>query len=240
MNIARSIRSRAHQLSRHVRRVLTENLSAQQVAGAEHERKLAEEEEARKEAEQDFVLVLQEAVKGAENLIKACQDPAMQKAAALYQKVNHEELTIFNWHMFRQDGYVFWSSACWLYMKSGHLYLWVDQGLDSNHDERQYTLCLTDLTRSTPDGEEVLILEKELWEVAGLYRGREDGWLVEATLSIDVLLLEEDKECESAPFFHGWDKLYMTWMAFLVACADEKKLAKLIDRAFKKATAKTA
>jgi hypothetical protein len=243
MELEQSSVKAARSFSRKMRRVLTENLHARRAEAGRHDRERAEQARAREEDAADLKIVMDEAKKGVRNLLAVYNNKAMKEAIALHHKVHGNSLTLFRRETdfgIGVDGR--WSSAE-VYVERTRLYIHVDQGLDGNNDSKQYTFLVSDFTRSGSDGDYETTIEEELGELLCLHRPKlpynqhmaDDRWIIEAALSIDVFELEEEESYERKMYaLGGADKLFLTWLAFLVACADEEKLARLMERAFKK------
>jgi hypothetical protein len=232
------LRGHIQGISHNMRQVLARGVKTRRQDAAKHIQQQKQEARARREARKDLNLIMKEARKGVGNLVRVFRDQATQEAVDLYEKTHSKEIVIFERTTSFGHGMNFRASSCSVYMRPGGLYARVDQGLDSNRENLEHVTQLDDLTRSTSEGDVKSSVAYELHEFLSLYRGREDKWLVESVLSIDVLTLnkEEGAPGEDAPWASSgdWDKVYMAWLAFFVACADEKKLALLMEKAFQK------
>lgn len=219
-----TLRKQARGAVTSLKSILTTNLATQREVGKEHEREHAQQEKERKFYGRKYWALIQHAGQGACKLILLHKSPEIREVLDILKKI-HPRNPEFVLHQADVDlggEFLGWTHGLFeISMKNEHVVFWGSgQIRGEGHD---FSYCLDD----PGSGEEETSVEAELDRASKILNANPKE-IVLAVEAIDLFAEVDDTHTyENGAYF-------FSWLAFLAACADDDKLGKLMERAFKK------
>lgn len=222
---------KARAASTHLQSILSTNLAARRQEASRHEEQLKKKKEREEEYKRKYAELWKLALKGARNMVALHSSEEMQEMLRVLAQVrggNYE----FILHESDADyggEFLAWRwTRCRITMTTQDVEVFVQQVGQREVGKSEAAANLTSPRYFDGEGDMEWTLEEELGVILLLF-AESPEWVVESIRAVEKWEGEE-KVPENLPY--EWQR--MSWLAFLIRCADKRKLAKIMEDAFER------
>jgi hypothetical protein len=231
METKNRVHAHARSASANLKRILTNNLAARQQEATRHQKMIAENKRQDEAHQREYKGMLRKAIQGTTNLVELHKTKELQKALKLLVQV-HGPNYHFTIHEAEADyggGFLAWRwTNCQIYMTPSAVMIYVQQVGQAAPGESELLYNLSDPCYDDGEQEITPSFQEVLSDLHHLYTEK-PSWIVKSVKTTNFF--EGKRGIPEAGLPVEWQR--MSWFNFLIACSDEKKLASIMEKAFK-------